>query len=76
MILDTQDDAIMTGMQSIVMDPGGLMTKVCSELVKTDEQALRLAREDSEATKTSNWVFVEDLSFILLFELFYVIIRT
>ena len=47
-------DAIMTDMQSIIMDPGGLMTKVRSEQVETNEQACRSTREDNEVTMTSN----------------------
>ena len=40
--------------------------------VKIVEQACRSAREDSEATKTNNWVLVEDCSW-KTFLLFYVI---
>ena len=56
-------DAIMTGMQSTVTDLGRWKMKVHDEWAETEEEACRSARKEGEATKTSNWVFMEDLFF-------------
>ena len=47
-------DATLVNVQSIILDPGDLMTKVHAERAKIEEQACYSAREKSETTESSN----------------------
>ena len=51
---EEENDATLVSMQSTVMDPERLKTKVRDERAEIEEQACYSAREKSEAIESSN----------------------
>ena len=51
---EEENDATLVNVQSIILDPGDLMTKVHAERAEIEEKACYSAQEKSETTESSN----------------------